>query len=138
LISLVSLAEACEEWALRVDERSVNRKCTKRAKGTSCTVKCRSGYRFVNTSATDPSELQFTCTGENIWSPSANAPACVAIGQEPARYELHVAIDYLTGVPAGSECMKSYSSAVVSSFDAIGQMLTQRCSTAGQVNINTS
>ncbi|KAI6214115.1 Sushi, von Willebrand factor type A, EGF and pentraxin domain-containing protein 1 [Aphelenchoides besseyi] len=125
--------EPCAEWALRTDDSTVIKKCVKRAKGTACTLKCKPGYRFVNGSSVEPSELQFTCSGDNSWLPNANPPDCVAVAQEPARYELNVAIDYTSTVMPSVECMKSYGESVSSHFDSIGQTLTQRCSSSVQV-----
>lgn len=128
------LAEPCSEWALPVDSNSVIRKCSKQPKGTTCTIKCKEGYRFVNSSALHPIELQYSCSDNNEWTPDSNSPACVAIVQEPARYELQVAIDYIAGMAPDSNCMKSYSQAVSSYFDSIGQTLTTRCSSSVQVS----
>jgi hypothetical protein len=89
----------------------------------------------VNSTSSDSTELQYTCSGKNEWSPSSNPPACVAIVQEPARYELHIAIDYTANVVPGMECMKAYAQTVTSYFDSIGQTLTQRCSSSVQVSI---
>jgi hypothetical protein len=116
-----------------VDESSVVKTCTKQAKATSCSLKCKEGYRFVNSSASDSTELQYSCSNK-IWSPDSNPPACVAIAQEPSRYELHVSIDYSAGVAPSSECMKSYAQVVSSYFDSISQSLTTRCSSSVQVS----
>lgn len=89
----------------------------------------------MNGSSTDSTELKYSCSGENEWTPDSNPPACVAIVQEPARYELHVAIDYMAGVAPSENCMKSYAQLVSSFFDSISQALTTRCSSSIQACI---
>lgn len=118
-----------------IDESSTARSCTKQPKGTVCTVKCKEGYRFVNSSASDSTELQYSCSGKNEWTPNSNPPACVTIAQEPARYELHVSIDYTSNVAPSGDCMKSYAQTVSSYFDSIGQTLTTRCSSSVQIYV---
>lgn len=87
----------------------------------------------MNSTSSDSAELMYTCNGKNEWSPNSNPPACVAVVQEPARYELHIGVEYTASVVPGEECMKTYAQTVTSYFDAIGQTLTQRCSSSVQV-----
>ncbi|KAI6239571.1 Sushi, von Willebrand factor type A, EGF and pentraxin domain-containing protein 1 [Aphelenchoides fujianensis] len=128
------MPEPCAEWSLRTDDEKLSKKCAKRAKGTACTLKCKAGYRLVNASADDlhrtAVHVQRART-RGIRRP--NPPACVAVAQEPARYELQIAVDYAAAVVPSAECMKSYAESVAAHFDPIGQTLTQRCSSSVQV-----
>lgn len=96
------LAEPCSPWSLLTDA-SVEKKCAKQGAGMACTIRCASGYMFVDG---ENVPTRFTCQAGGVWSPSGVAPACVPIAQEPARYELNVAIAYSVSTPVGPDCLK--------------------------------
>uniref|UniRef100_A0A9J2P4X9 Sushi, von Willebrand factor type A, EGF and pentraxin domain-containing protein 1 n=1 Tax=Ascaris lumbricoides TaxID=6252 RepID=A0A9J2P4X9_ASCLU len=122
-------AEPCSPWSLLTDA-SVEKKCAKQGAGMACTIRCASGYMFVDG---ENVPTRFTCQAGGVWSPSGVAPACVPIAQEPARYELNVAIAYSVSTPVGPDCLKGYSELVAAYFDSLDSSLSQRCSSSVQV-----
>ncbi|KAI1733255.1 CUB domain-containing protein [Ditylenchus destructor] len=136
------MPEPCSPWSLQVDEKSVQKKCSKHPAGTVCTVECRDGYRSVTkstSSATTSLVLEqgapqkYTCSLDGRWSPNNMPPSCVPIAQEPARYELRAAISYTMDGTFPPECLKGYEYLASAFFDTIDTVLTQRCSSSVQV-----
>ncbi|CAD5221161.1 unnamed protein product [Bursaphelenchus okinawaensis] len=123
------MPEPCTEASLRTDLNSV-KKCETENNQTSCVIKCRQGYRFVNSSI---EELTYSCSSSSEWSPKSHPPACVPKSEEPARYEFKVSVDYSSSIPARQECMKPYADAVANAFESLDGSLTQKCSSSVQV-----
>uniref|UniRef100_A0A7E4V9J7 Sushi, von Willebrand factor type A, EGF and pentraxin domain-containing protein 1 n=1 Tax=Panagrellus redivivus TaxID=6233 RepID=A0A7E4V9J7_PANRE len=122
------MPQPCSEWALASDSNLV-KECTQAGTSSVCNVVCATGFRFVDATKV---ATKFTCNN-GTWSPSDNPPACVPIAQEPARYELNVAIKYSAPTPVGEECLKSYTDLVANYFETMDTVLSQRCSSSVQV-----
>lgn len=85
------LAEPCSAWSLIHDDKSTAKKCSKHPSGTICTVECRPGYGFVestlftnytnrlNAQPRQQSEQKFNCLLDGRWSPSNTPLACVPV-----------------------------------------------------------
>lgn len=101
-----------------MEEKSIKKICSKHPAGTSCTIECREGFRFVD--AKLPNQLKYTCSLDGRWNPTNTPPTCVPIcmfqiflkilfknlAREPARYELNVGIHYVADTPVAPECLK--------------------------------
>uniref|UniRef100_A0A914C4L0 Fibropellin-1 n=1 Tax=Acrobeloides nanus TaxID=290746 RepID=A0A914C4L0_9BILA len=124
------MQEPCSEMSLQTSENA-EKVCSKQSSKLTCKIQCKEGYRFVDP-WTEPDSHKFTCSN-GIWSPNNNPPACVKIAQEPARYELVVAVRYAVSTPVGQECLKGYTDLVAAFFDTMDTVLTQRCSSSVQV-----
>ncbi|CAI4229546.1 unnamed protein product [Auanema sp. JU1783] len=122
--------ETCSTESLIVSSDAV-RTCAQKDDDLVCSVTCPAGHRFVDS---DNNSTTFICSAGR-WSPSGVAPSCIPNAEEPARYELNVAIRYPSTAEVPDHCLQGFSSLLSRSYEDLDRVLSQRCSSSVQVYV---
>lgn len=100
--------------------------------GHECKATCQTGYRFTD----GAQEKIFTCEDNSPWSPSGVVPDCVSEDTTLSTYDVAATITYRGNGAISDECAQFYIDNVEQYKEALGQVLTERCSAgSGGVDI---
>lgn len=126
-------ATPCVDWELQPPVNgAIN--CLPGDSGVECIATCKPGFRF-----TDGEPIKtFSCETSRLWRPTSVVPDCVSENTQQADYHVTATVTYRANGAVSSSCLPQYQELLQQYYGNLNQLLSSRCSSAVNVNMNVS